>query len=143
MVHKTFLFLAILLFSTSYACAQNQRWSKDGAFLYSVEKDKIVKTQFPANTKTDFLPLSKLTPQGDLKPLGIQGFEFSADESKMLIFTNSQRVWRYNTRGDYWVYDFKKDKLQQVGKSRPATTLMFAKLLPDSTYSTYTLRSLV
>jgi dipeptidyl-peptidase 4 len=138
MTRKTFLFLAILLFSTSYACAQNQRWSKDGTFLYSVEKDKIVKTQFPANTKTDFLPLSKLTPQGALKSLSIQGFEFSTDETKMLIFTNSQRVWRYNTRGDYWVYDFKKDKLQQVGKSRPATTLMFAKLSPDGSKVAYT-----
>ena len=138
MTRKLLFFIVMLLFSTTYTFSQNQKWSKDGNFLYSVEKDKIVKTQFPANTKTDFLLLSKLTPQGQTQPLRIQGFEFSEDATKLLIFTNSQRVWRYNTRGDYWVYDFKKDQLRQVGKTRPATTLMFAKLSPDGSKVAYT-----
>ena len=50
---------------------------------------------------------------------------------KLLIFTNSVRVWRYNTRGDYWVYDFNKNEAIRMGKSLPASSLMFAKFSPD------------
>ena len=33
-----------------------------------------------------------------------------------LIFTNTRKVWRYHTRGDYWVLDMKTGKLTQLGK---------------------------
>ena len=49
----------------------------------------------------------------------------------LLVFTNTARVWRYNTRGDYWVYTKSTSQWKQVGKNRPAQTLMFAKLSPD------------
>ncbi|MFA5816486.1 MAG: DPP IV N-terminal domain-containing protein [Bacteroidales bacterium] len=37
------------------------------------------------------------------------------DATKLMIFTNTQRVWRYNTKGDYWVMDLKTRKLKQLG----------------------------
>ena len=56
----------------------------------------------------------------------------TADEQKLLIFTNSARVWRSNTRGDYWVLDLKANSLRKLGgaDAKPAT-LMFAKFSPD------------
>ena len=37
-----------------------------------------------------------------------------------MIFTNTRRVWRYNTRGDYWVLDLPSGN-RQLGKSVPRT----------------------
>lgn len=69
--------------------------------------------------------------------MNIKNFAFSADGKKLLIFTNTKRVWRYNTRGDYWVLDLSSRQLKQLGKDRPASTLMFAKLSPDGTKAAY------
>jgi dipeptidyl-peptidase 4 len=114
-----------------------QKWSKDGTALYQFEKGNLIKNQLPVNTKTDILTVAQLTPTGQNAPLRVSDFTFSSDESKLLIFTNTQRVWRFETRGDYWVYDFSKKTLTQLGKDRPSTSLMFAKLSPDGKMAAY------
>ena len=73
-----------------------------------------------------------LTPQGSDQPLSISSIQFTADESKILIFTNTKRVWRTNTKGDYWVLDLGSKKLKQLGKELPTSSLMFAKFSPDN-----------
>ena len=52
--------------------------------------------------------------------------------SRLLIFTNTQPVWRLNTRGDYWVLDRERRQAPQAGRreAKPST-LMFAKFSPD------------
>ena len=55
------------------------------------------------------------------------------DQQKVLLFTNTKKVWRLNTRGDYWIFNFKTKTLTQVGKSLPSSSLMFAKFSPDGT----------
>lgn len=72
-----------------------------------------------------------LTPSGSRSPLSIDDYSWSADLSKLLMFTNSRRVWRQNTRGDYWVLDRKTHVLRKLGGDAPPSTLMFAKLSPD------------
>jgi dipeptidyl-peptidase-4 len=73
---------------------------------------------------------SLIIPGGDV-PLSIDGLAFSADETRVLIYTNSQRVWRKKTRGDYWVFDRKAKVLIKIGGEAPPATLMFAKFSPD------------
>ncbi len=63
--------------------------------------------------------------------ISIKDYSITTDESQVLIFTNTAKVWRYNTRGDYWLYDAVTKKLQQVGKDKPAQSLLYAKLSPD------------
>ncbi len=67
----------------------------------------------------------------------IYNYSFTDDNNYLLIFTNTKRVWRYNTKGDYWVLNLKTSKLQQLGKGLPASSLMFAKLSPDKKYAAY------
>ncbi|MCA9125371.1 MAG: DPP IV N-terminal domain-containing protein, partial [Planctomycetales bacterium] len=55
------------------------------------------------------------------------------DNSKLLIFTNTRKVWRYHTRGDYWVLDLMSGDLTQLGRTVKPTTMMFAKFSPDAT----------
>jgi dipeptidyl-peptidase-4 len=67
-------------------------------------------------------------PNGD--PLDVSSYQWSEDLTKLLIFTNTERVWRRNTRGDYWLLDRTTGDLRQIGASFPESTLMFAKLSP-------------
>ena len=53
------------------------------------------------------------------------------DNSKLLVFTNTRKVWRQNSRGDYWVLNLANSKLTQLGKGLEEATLMFAKFSPD------------
>ena len=68
---------------------------------------------------------------GDIK---IESFLFSQNKNKILLFTKSVKVWRYNTKGDYWVYDFKTKQGNKIGKSMPDSSLMFAKFSPNEKF---------
>jgi dipeptidyl-peptidase-4 len=46
-------------------------------------------------------------------------------------------VWRYDTRGDYWVLDVQSGSLRQLGRQCPEATMMFAKFSPDGTRVAY------
>ncbi len=71
------------------------------------------------------------------QPIPISNYIWSADGKKLLIFTNTARVWRDHTRGDYWVLDLETKKLQQLGQGMRPERLMFAKFSPDATKVAY------
>ncbi len=77
------------------------------------------------------LPGHGFIPPGQSQPLSLDGFEFSGDESRILVFTNSRRVWRANTRGDYYVVDIAGRDIRKVGGDALPSTLMFARFSPD------------
>jgi dipeptidyl-peptidase-4 len=56
---------------------------------------------------------------------------WNAARDKILIYTNSSRVWRGNTKGDYWYFDLSEAKGRQIGKGLQSSSLMFAKISPD------------
>jgi len=112
-------------------------WAKDGYQYYKVNAGGIDELDArDASKKTAIVTKEMLTPQGKA-PLTISGFSFSDDGNKVLIFTNTKRVWRYNTRGDYWVYDLTAKSLKQLGSGKPESSLMFAKISPDGTKAAY------
>src|SRR5213075_1653232 len=64
--------------------------------------------------------------------IDIEDYSWSPDGKRLLVFTNSQRVWRENTRGDYWVLDLGNWRLRKLGgAAAKPSTLMFAKFSPD------------
>ncbi len=77
------------------------------------------------------VPASALVPDGQTRPLGISNYTWSDDHARLLIFTNTRRVWRTNTRGDYWVLHVASGELRQLGGDAPEASLMFAKFSPD------------
>ena len=108
------------------------RWSLDGNSYYRVEKNELVQYTLPDNKPVVILSKQQITPVGSTSPLQISFYSFSADQQKVLIFTNTKKVWRLNTRGDYWVLDRASGSLSQLGKTLPASSLMFAKFSPDA-----------
>jgi dipeptidyl-peptidase-4 len=83
------------------------------------------------------VPAELLVPPGGHAPLGLNDYAFSTDRSRLLIFTNSQRVWRTNTRGDYWVLDRSSHELHELGGDAPPASLMHAKFAPDGLRAAY------
>lgn len=118
------------------------QWMANGVEYVQVERNRygkqfVIKHHMETGAQETLLTPELLTPQGASEPLYVEQFSFSKDESKMLLFTNSARVWRANTRGDYWVYDLASQSLTQIGAQFPESTLMFAKFSDDNTQVAY------
>lgn len=116
------------------------RWMKSGDAFSKIERSttvqggqELVSYDAATNARTVLIAPDKLTPKGEAKPLPLHGYEWSADNTKMLIYTNSKKVWRLNTRGDYWVLDIASGNLRKLGGDAKPSTLMFAKFSPDGT----------
>jgi len=130
----------LLLFLSAFsASAQRGRlhWATDGYQYYSLQSGGLVELDTrDSSKKAVVLTREMVTPPGG-QALRIENFSVSDDGQRVLIYTNSKRVWRQNTRGDYWIYDFNTKKLKQLGAGRPSSSLMFAKLSPDGTKAAY------
>ena len=88
--------------------------------------------------KSVLISAEQLTPNGADKPLAIHNYTWSDDRKKLLVYTNSKKVWRSNSRGDYWLLDIKTNKLNQLGGKKSAeSSLMFAKFSPDASKVAY------
>jgi len=112
--------------------ARSISWIHDGDAFVTIEQtedgqDQLIKYESKSNAQEIFLSAEALTPSGEDQALQIADFSLSNDESKVLIFTNTSRVWRSNTKGDYWVYDLDTKTLKQLGAALPSSSLMFAK----------------
>ncbi len=130
--------------------ASGGAWTDEGAGYIrqepsaKVEKARdIVRYDTATGEKQVLVSASDLIPAADPKaaakpaPLNVERMEWSKDKSKLLIYTNSKRVWRTNTRGDYWVLDRQAKTLKKLGGNAAESSLMFAKFSPDATKVAY------
>ena len=115
------------------------RWMKDNEGYSTLERNgtvggyDIVRYEATSGARSVLVSSEKLIPDGASQALTIANYEWSMDNSKLLIFTNTRKVWRYHTRGDYWVLDLMSGDLTQLGRTVKPTTMMFAKFSPDAT----------
>jgi dipeptidyl-peptidase 4 len=134
---KLLLLVVLLIAGTTYAQQRGIKWSNDGNSYYTIEQNEIVRYILPGIEKKVVITKQELTPSGQSSSLSIDWFSFSDDQTRLLIMTNSTRVWRIKTRGDYWVLDLATNSLKKLGASRPESSLMFAKFSPDGTKVAY------
>ena len=113
-------------------------WLNDGSAYTTLERSAeakegrdIVRYDAQSGARTILVPAARLVPPGESAPLAVEEYSWSPDGNRLLIFTNSEQVWRTNTRGDYWVLDRTTWTLKKLGGDGPASTLMFAKFSPD------------
>lgn len=118
-------------------------WMKDGESYSCVERNpqtggmELVAYTAKNNARKVLIPSSMLMDKTTGKQLGIRSVIWSEDNTKVLIYNNTKRVWRYDTRGDYWVLSLTDGMLRQVGKGMPESSLMFAKFSPDASKVAY------
>ena len=106
-------------------------WNENETGYYSIKNNNIVLVS--TRGKEDKIILSST----QINNIEIESFSFSQSKNKILLFTKSVKVWRYNTRGDYWVYDFNKNQVQKLGREMSSSSLMFAKFSPDENFVGY------
>lgn len=165
---KFYLFLLAFLVSTSDLAAQEDlltlehiyskysfsserskslKWFNNGESYTTLEASSIYpgfKDIVIHDTKTGerkiALSASQLIRDGESTPIRISGYSWSSDQNRILLFTNTKRVWRRNTKGDYYVYDFKSRELTKLGgPDATPSELMFAKFSPDGSKVGYVL----
>lgn len=140
---KRIKYLIIWCFACVWTVVQAQpyvtkyKWSKDGNQYYTIQSGEIVRVNMPDQTTTTLLTKADLTTQSMHRQVQPEDFSISEDGNKVLIYTNTKKVWRYHTRGDYWVYDISSKALTQLGKGLPESSLMFAKFSPDGKKAAY------
>ncbi|MSR62322.1 MAG: S9 family peptidase [Planctomycetes bacterium] len=93
----------------------------------------LVRYDAASGARSLLIAAQQLVPSGAETPLTIEDYAFSADGARVLLFTNTRKVWRDNTRGDYWVLELASGKLTKLGGDAPEASLLFAKLAPDGT----------
>lgn len=120
------------------------RWLRDGSGYTTLERSSatrggtdIVLYDPDSGNREIVVPASRLIPRDESRPLQIADYNWSMDGRLLLIFTNTRRVWRQNTRGDYWVLNLSSWDLNQLGGGAEPSTLMFAKFSPDASRAAY------
>ncbi len=115
------------------------RWLEDGSGYTTFESSKdpsggrdLVRHDPKTGAKEILVPASDFVPPGASSPLGLDDHIWSKDKSRLLLYTNTKRVWRTNSRGDYWVLDRSSHELFKLGGDALPSTLMFAKFSPDA-----------
>ena len=131
------ILLFICFFSLSFNLLAQLNWTNDGDSYFSLDKNQLVTYTLPNNDVKTVISREQLTPSGKSEPIDVAHFSFSVDQEKVLLFTNTQKVWRLHTKGDYWVFNFKTNTLTQIGKTLPPSSLMFAKFSPDGNTIAY------
>ncbi|MEO6210610.1 MAG: S9 family peptidase [Gemmatimonadaceae bacterium] len=115
------------------------RWTEDGkgytmlepSSVGSAERD-IVRYDAATGRRDVVVRGNRLVASVSGDSLVIEDYQLSPDGKRVLIFTNSKRVWRENTRGEYWVIDVAPGAPRKLGGAGAApSTLMFAKFSPD------------
>jgi dipeptidyl-peptidase-4 len=114
------------------------RWLEGGAAYTTLEPSPtaqgardIVRYETATGARSVLVAAERLVPPGAATPLAIADYGWSPDGNLLLVFTNTARVWRDETRGDYWVLDRRSGTLRKLGGPEAApSTLMFAKFSP-------------
>ena len=98
----------------------------------------LVSYDFETLERTVILSAEDLIPPGGDEPLVIDDYAWSDDQGKILLYTNSVKVWRVKSRGDYSVLDLETGELTTLGgpDAKPST-MQFAKFSPDSSKVAY------
>ena len=114
------------------------QWRKHGPGYYTLDPaanggrgSDLVRNDPATGAREIVVPARLFAPPGGGSPLDVSEYTFSDDESKVLIYTNTKKVWREWSRGDYWVLDIAARTLTKIGGNAAPSSLMYAVFSPD------------
>ncbi len=120
------------------------RWFDDGQSYIAMEpaagghgRDLVKYDTATGKNREVLITAAQVTPEGAKEALQIAGLSWSKDNQRVLIFSNTHRVWRTNSRGDYWLFDRTTGKLKKLGGDAAEASLMYAKFNPEATKAAY------
>ncbi len=97
-------------------------WMNDGNYYSALAGNKIEKYETTSGK------LKETIVDGDnlQNGLRIAGYEFSNDESKLLLLTNRQRIYRRSYTAEYYVYEIATKKLISLSPNGPQSYATFS-----------------
>src|SRR6187402_1157846 len=87
------VFLSMGMGSQAQPGSTQLKWTKEGNSFYTEKAGNIVRVELPANKETVIISRESLLPPGEGRPIQIRNFSFSEDGGKVLLYTNTRRVW--------------------------------------------------
>ncbi|MBQ4204230.1 MAG: DPP IV N-terminal domain-containing protein, partial [Thermoguttaceae bacterium] len=144
------------IFGSGYFSAEDVglTWAPTGgAFVSKVPSQEVaggqdIVTSTPEGEQTTLVSASELIPKNQngsneqTRPISAESFTISEDSNLVLIYTNSRRIWRRNTRGDYWILDRANKIFRKLGGDfATPSSLQFAKISPDNTRVAYVFKN--
>ena len=105
-------------------------WMDDGRSYSALTEKGLVRIDAATLAETVIVPQEAFLPEGASRPLRVESYTWSDDKTKLVVYTNSRRVWRRNTRGDYWLLDIATGRIRQLGKGLEPSRMMYGKLSP-------------
>ncbi len=105
-------------------------WMDDGRSYSALTEKGLVRVDAATLAEKVIVPMSAFVPEGADRPVRVEGYTWSEDKTKLVVYTNSRRVWRRNTRGDYWLLDIASGSIRQLGKGLEPSRMMYGKLSP-------------
>ncbi len=124
-------------------------WASSGsAFIKRLPSKEVPYSQDivleePTGEQSVLVSAQELIPQKESgekaeRAIPVDSFTVSNDSNIVLIYSNSKRVWRMNTKGDYWILDRKNKVFRKLGGNfATPSSLQFAKTSPDGTRVAY------
>lgn len=99
---------------------------KDGEHYCMLENDAMINVYEykTGDSIRTIVHTSQLIPDGKNDPIYIDEYILSPDETKILIGTETERIYRYSTKMEYYIWDIKTEKLSKLsdgGKQRLAS----------------------
>ncbi|MBK8506290.1 MAG: DPP IV N-terminal domain-containing protein [Saprospiraceae bacterium] len=112
------------------------KWLAQGEYYTTVEyndlnQSELVLYDSETGERTLLIPAEELVDSETQDQIQIEDYSWSNDERTALIFTRSERVWRDNTQGDYYIHDLESKMTKRIGKGLYISSLLFAKFSPD------------
>lgn len=118
------------------------KWLAGGLFYTTIEyneagNSELILYESETGERRVLLDDQVLEDPESKNKIEIEDYSWSSDEKVILIFANSQRVWRTNTRGAYYLYDLDSKIMREIGKGLTPSSLMFAKFNPGGDQVAY------
>lgn len=109
------------------------RSMNDGIHYTTLEMGDIVKYAY-ANKKIEQVLVSGKELKSGEKTIEINDYEFSSDESKLLIASGKEGIYRHSSKSHYYIYDLKSKKLSKL---TDGSKQMYATFSPSANKVAY------
>lgn len=105
----------------------------DGIFYTSLERTKngsdLVKYSYKDEKYRAIILKNEELKFGD-KPISLDDYEFNNTETKLLIASDDESIYRHSSKADYFIYDI---STKQINKLSEGEKQMYATFSPNST----------
>ncbi len=105
---------------------------KDGEHYSSIDETtgNVDEYDYASGKKAaTILKVADLVPEGKKDPIQMEDYQFSDDEGKLLLPTESDAIYRHSEKSNYYVYDRKSKKLMKLSEGGKQ---MYATFSPDA-----------